>query len=146
MTREDAINGLRLVADFLEANPELSGRAAYSLSFQVPCFCRDELAAFARACPRTEKHPIGGNMFLYYYPMEGVKIFGAVSRDEVCTAKTIKKMLPAEPERTIAAKPEREVEEVVWDCGSILEPSANISHDPSEDERGKVLQAHPSSY
>lgn len=130
------IQGLRMLADALEANPDAQlpadGRVL-SLAFTFwGDDAREQMAAVTRALPcawRKETDDGGDGERAYFHlsgSLAGLRIKLTAYRDAVCT-------------RVVTGTEEREVEEVVrpaetrkvtkpaevveWDCGSLLAPA-----------------------
>jgi hypothetical protein len=120
MTNEELVKGLREVADFYEARPELELPSDVRLQV-FGAYAKEALQKVLRQVGGCEKDYSGGLLYVR-------KSFGKVqlefiaSRDRVCERVAVgTKIEPATKEYVIAAQPEREVEVVEWRCGPILE-------------------------
>lgn len=110
--RLDAIQGLRDMADFFDANPRIPPPRWQTLN--VPCESREDLAELARMTSWTKTYSeyyfalqkkFGGNLTLDVY----------VPREQVCRkVVTGTKVIPA-----VEAQPEREVEVTEWVCEDV---------------------------
>lgn len=121
-------DGLRKVADFVEANPELAEYLRYSFDM-VNAYSNDPevLAAFIKAGKRhgaeATKAAKGDEWFYARLRWGRVELHVNAHRNQVCEArqvgtKTVKQKDPA----ALAAVPEVEVEVPVyeWDCKPLL--------------------------
>ena len=147
MTKSRIIQLMRKAADLLEQSslPETSdGYRSYYGSVNVPCRDAAELAEFARTFGKCDKRA-HDELFWLSAKLDDSGLFHVdanADRAAVCRKIITTKTLPAEPEKTIPAQPERTVEEVSWDCGSIL---AAADHDnqanESAEEPAKAVQS-----
>jgi hypothetical protein len=108
---------LQMACDIEKLDPEVLDCAACDISVQFVTGDDGRLAAiFARDVGRTNKTYHDDHIFIShdYHNNHGScvgKIVTLIPRELACVKRVVKKILPAEP-----AKPEREVEEIVWDC------------------------------
>ncbi len=113
MNRTECIVALRELADFLESKPELDWAL---LSFPSIVVCnvntKEELRQFAMAMSRTNKQYSDSYFHISYTLPSGADIAALAAREQVCRKIVTKRIAPAMP-----ALPEREVEDVSWDCG-----------------------------
>ena len=106
------VSGLRELADFLEAHPELPKPSPC----QINAFVTDKpaLAMVARTPGVRWEKSISGNYFYLRVSFPGGHTYDVnVKRDQVCRKVVIGTRI--EP-----AQPEREVEEVQWVCDEPL--------------------------
>lgn len=124
-------NGLRALADMIEANPELVPILKYSLgNISEPVRDRDELATFTRAAARTGRKvtkDYSGKYADVSVAFGPVTVSGYLPREEVCDRVVIgtEKVIEKGPDpEAVAALPvvEREVEReiVEWRCRPLL--------------------------
>lgn len=131
--RAEYIAGLRMLADLLEAHPEVMTPhrqiQVIPLGAEV---CREQLAAWARALPGKKDKEIGDRMVTLVGWLRGVKVQVLAYRDEVCErittgVETVTREVP-DPE-ALAKVPTvtitEEVETYEWRCASILAGAAS---------------------
>lgn len=119
------IDSLREAADFLEARPELP-RFFHDVDLRHYIAGpveeqRKLLADYARKLSPVEKSFLdGSNLFrlVKQLPWGALRIIA--DREAVCRKVETKKLIPAKPERTLPAEPEREEVEVEWVCSEPL--------------------------
>jgi len=138
--RAEYIAGLRMLADALETNPELTlpytGRTTTTINVIPFDNQREQLAAWARVLPgRKEKQP-RGQYFDLIGAFRGLKMMVICHRDEVCErvvlgTREVTETVP-DPD-LIAAVPTvtvtKTVEDVVWRCRPLLadaDPTAGV--------------------
>lgn len=128
------IEGLRQVADWLEAHPEVElpwlGFEPKLSIYLVGYAQREPLAAIARAMGSFEKIANGDDYFQIVRRFAGIAVVAQASRDEVCekvvvgTTEVTEEVpdpvaLAAVPKVTVT----KTVEQVEWRCGSLLAPA-----------------------
>lgn len=128
-TNERLIKRLRAAADLLEQNPDIHACGVSvadwreAVSIQAERFSTDakaSFAAFSRLCGRTDKE-YDENFRMIGTPMSiGEQFELYCGREAVCKKVVTKRIEPAKPEITLPATPEREVEEVTWQCDDAL--------------------------
>lgn len=136
--RAEYIRGLREIADWLEAHPEVplpwhktaqTGQLEYSLEIYLNGDGQKaQLATIGRAMGKAEKVAIDSlNRFNLVRRFGGIAVVAVADREEVCTkvvtgVETVTKKV--KDPTLLAAVPEVEVTEEVetyeWRCGSIL--------------------------
>lgn len=132
--------GLRALAAFVEANPELAERLAYSLgNMSEPVYGDDSAAVmgqFARAVARgrVENHKDGSSDKFFRLTLcfsDAVRLSLATSREEVCERVVVgtEQVTKTVPDPELLAKvPEIEVtetiEQVEWRCRPLLASDA----------------------
>ena len=132
-------DGLRAVADWYDAHPDIS----------LPEGCLrgwlstlEEAAETARALGRCRKEFIGDVFALERDFGGGVALRFLASRGTVCTRRvTGTRMIPAQP-----AQPERPVDIVEWDCHSVLVQPDDQDRTRADDwqrAKGSHGAAHP---
>ena len=90
---------------------------------------KEDLLAAAREIGGDWEKSADAYFFTICGRWNGMAVYLHVDRAKVCTARTVKKVLPAQPEL-----PEREVEETVWDCpDSILRPTLSEAMGADDD-------------
>ena len=111
-------NGLRMIADFIEAHPDLELPAN-----QLDCYGADsrEQAAEVLSAMKPCKKVYGDSLFYITRDFGPLTLRYVFCRDRVCTRKVVgTRIIEAhtEPEKVIPAKeiPERVEEIVEWDC------------------------------
>ncbi|MHB1778110.1 MAG: hypothetical protein ACYCU7_19325 [Acidimicrobiales bacterium] len=115
-TREEIIDGLRQVADWLEAHPEI--QPAYQ-SIQLATHTAEDLAAATKALGNVQKSTMGGAYLKVSRKFAGVDVWAAVVRAEVCTARVVGSETVTVPDPTAPmVTVTRDV--VEWDCHPIL--------------------------
>jgi len=139
--RQAYIDGLRALAAVLQEHPEIDlptdgRRVPLAWNFWDDD-AREQMAAAARALPCDWRKSVSNgsegeaSYFDLYGSLAGLKIRLTAYRDAVCTrvvtgVSQVAEEVP-DPE-ALAAVPKvmitREVEEVTWDCGSLLAPAA----------------------
>ncbi len=145
--KQNLIDGLRELADFLTANPELT----FWDGVQIDVFANtnEELAKFAKIIAPCEKRSVGAYLVLERKFAGDVKIHVNRAHDKVCTRVVVgQKTTPAEPEKiiTVPAKPERVEEIVEWRCPeSILRSEQVLADEPpvEDDDDGPVTPLIP---
>lgn len=111
--RANDIAGLRELADFLEANPEVHMPSLY---FNIYATSPADLAVQRRLLGVTEK--LDASEYLYFSKRFTGDVHLDLNINKEKTCKKVKvgtKKLPAEP-----AKPEREEDVYEWKCQSLL--------------------------
>lgn len=128
------IDGLRVLAAALEANPEIplpyhGSSAALTFHF-LDGDARAEMAAAARALPcKWDKRPWESNGAAYFDlrgKIAGLRVELTAYRDAVCTKRVVgteereveKVVTPA-----VVEKVTETVDVVEWDCGPLLRPA-----------------------
>lgn len=124
--------GLRRLADFLDANPNLC--PAWS-GHSVNLFPSDELWAEVIRSGHGLKKVANGNYFSLVKDFGGnVTLEWNKNREQVCKRVKIgEKIIPAVPERIIPAQPETVVEEFDWVCPDSL-LKATAPEEPADEE------------
>lgn len=109
-------DGLRQVANFLDANPDLT---ASTYAIQMRCTTKQDLrvltSALVAAVGRAEKGALGDNYFHVYASIGGLKVWGAVQREKVC--RKVVTGTRHVPEQTVEA---HEEEIVKWVCDDAI--------------------------
>lgn len=137
--KDERVAALRKMADWLEAAPldlpiphQLFGQV-YSGRMEGPNGIKYDLdstvgmALIANAAGNVDKEVNGSHFKLVRDFGGGIKIEWVAYRETVCEKVVIgKKVIPAEPERVVAATPEREEDVVEWKCPSLLKASQSI--------------------
>jgi hypothetical protein len=125
-------DGLRALAGFLDFHPELQQYLAIGSKTEVLLFPPDKpsaMASVARMMGTCDKKYVDTLFSLTKDFGGGATMRAFFSREAVCVKKVIgQKLVPAEPEVLIPAKPERLEDIVEWECS---EPSLLA---PREDE------------
>lgn len=154
------IDGLRLLASVLESNDEIplpydGSGSTMSIHFLSVADPREQLAAAARAFPvKWDKHVRESEKYGDYFDLEGqlagLKLQLTAYRDDVCrrvvtgTREVTEKV--KDPGK-LAEVPEievtRTVEDVTWECGSLLAPrpveaSAPVALDGGQAGEGRA--------
>lgn len=111
--RAQLIQGLRDLADFLEARPDLPAPAAPR--FDIWAKSRAEFTAYVRQLGKSTKHATDPYMW-FRREFGPVALDVVAHREKVCTKRVVG--VEEVPERTIPAHTREIVE---WDCGPILE-------------------------
>jgi len=125
VTHTDYANGLRMIADFLEAHPEIKLPEAQLSCYAI--FNKDEAAAVVRAMGNVKKE-YDDNLFLLSKDFGAINLRYVGQRSAVCEKVQVgMKEVPEHVEPAVEAQPERVVpthtEPVYeWKCGSILAP------------------------
>jgi len=122
--RIDLVDGLRKMADFFEAHPEIE--CPYSVQANVYGASKESLQAFAKAAGRVDKDAVGSTFWLRKKFSQKVQLDFNAQRDEVCEQVQVgTKMVEAQPERIEVHEAVEAHEEPVyeWRCGSILQSS-----------------------
>ena len=123
--RAEQVLGLRKLADFLEAHPEV--QAPMIENIHCPVFDKKSIVDVARAASKATKG-LGERWYeltVEFSSQVGVQWY--TERENVCTRRVVKtthvpeKVMPetVTPPVTIAA---HDVEQVEWDCGELLRP------------------------
>lgn len=112
---QEMADGLRQLADWLEANPQQDGILGY---VTVNCFLqsREALLAHVKGLGRLEKDAVGNWFYFRKRFTNRVSLEFNIDREKICRKVVTKTVLPAEPARIIPALPEREEEIVTWEC------------------------------
>jgi hypothetical protein len=131
--------GLRYLAEFLDNHPEIQTYLGQHTKTEINLFPPDEpraMASVARAFGSCEKKWMDTLLVLAKDFGDGVTLRALFARDAVCVKKVIgQKLVPAEPEVLIPAKPERLEDIVEWECSepSLLAPRED---DPPQGDEG----------
>lgn len=124
--RENFIAGIRALANFLEARPELEVGSCYA-GVSNYSSTKDELAAQVALMGTSEKEWGPSYLDVSKKFGESVKFEVSIAREAICErVVTGKKVVPATP--AVEAQPEREVDVVEWKCPenfSLLEMVGN---------------------
>jgi hypothetical protein len=126
--RAEYIAGLRMLADLLEARPELMKPHGYLQVIPLgEVQSREQLAAWARALPGKKEKQITDQFANLVGTLRGVQVKVVAYRDEVCErvvlgTETVTKKV--KDPQALAAVPEievtEEVEQVEWVCRPML--------------------------
>ena len=134
--RAGYIAGLRLLADALDAHPELPLPSTNAITFHFLSDSADpraEMAAAARAIPCTwAKVVLDGEKWSYFElhgKLAGLRVELTAFRDAVCTRvvtgaeerELVEVVTPA-----VTRKVVKLVEVVEWQCGSLLAPAPDV--------------------
>lgn len=128
------IDGIRNLANFLEANPQLPRNYGEVRLLTFP----DDLAEAAKGMGFLEKKTAGAYFSLVKRFGQDVSFEFLKSREQVCErVVTGTKVIPAKEAYLVPAEPEKTVEVFEWKCpDSILEAAAEahaIANDPIAD-------------
>lgn len=113
------IDGLRQAADFLEVNGGV-GKVFSEFTLSIQCKNADEMIQRTRGIGQCDKVAFGEYFMLRKSLRPGMFIDWWVDREKVCERIVTTEVLPALPERTLPAEPERVVEKVTWSCPESL--------------------------
>ena len=117
----DLIQGLRDLADWLEATP--SAPASYHTQITAFADTKEHAQAVAREGGNTEKE-YGESYFRIIKKFgDTVRYHLAVERNIVCTKKVLGTELKEVPDYTNVPKVTKEVEIVEWECDPLLKPT-----------------------
>ena len=126
MTHAEYVAGLRAVADFIEAYPELGTPVEQQLNI-FPRWpekdVKENAAQAVHAFGKIKKDSYNDDIILCGY-VSGFQIRLWVPRDQICERIELeRKIVPAEPEKTFVIPARPEIEQVVygWKCAPILE-------------------------
>jgi hypothetical protein len=117
-------DGLRKLADFLESQPELQQYVGKHTPTEINLFPPDdaEVASTMARAFGTAAKKYGDTLF--YLSKEfggGLALRALFAREAVCVKRVVgQRVVPAEPEVVIPAKPERVEDIIEWDCAEPL--------------------------
>ena len=111
---QQLIDGLRACAAFLENHPSFPQPLATRLD--VFTYSKDEFQALVRELGGFAQKRAMGDLYFITRDFGGIALDINISRGELCERIVATRIVPAEPEIVIAAKPEREEEVVEWKC------------------------------
>lgn len=115
--RRALVQGLRDVATFIETHPDIPTPVVNPMN--VFCDDKQAMAKAVRALGSAQKH-VNDDWFFVRRSFGPVELDLNCRRDLVCERMVIGKKI-------IAAQPEREVDDVIWDCGAILDGVEQVS-------------------
>ena len=121
-TATEYADGLRQVADWLEAHPDID-----MPSNEIGCFSMNtkEQAARVLMALKPCNKVYGDSLFSITRQFGPIILRYYFNRNQVCTPRVVgTKVVPARPERLIEATPEHVVEVIEWDCEPILPANA----------------------
>lgn len=120
MDRNIFIQGLRDLADFLEANPELPCPTYGTFNTYGPD--KETMALFAKLAAPVSKHVTpSGETFWLRRNFGPIELDMNCARETVCErVKTGTRTIPAQPETVLPATQEKEEEIYEWRCSPIL--------------------------
>jgi hypothetical protein len=126
MTHAEYVAGLRAVADFIEAHPELGTPVEQQLNI-FPRVLEEEVKEHAakaiHAVGKVTKSDYDSDIILQGI-ISGFALRFWYPRSAVCERIELeRKIVPAEPEKTVVIPARPEIEQVVygWKCAPILE-------------------------
>ena len=106
--RREWIDGLRLIANFFDANPQL--KVPHYLIINVMCDTKEEVAAFAQAGSWTKEYT--DNWFILRRQFGDITLDVNIYREEVCRKVEVgEKVIPAQP-----VQPQRTEKVYEWVC------------------------------
>lgn len=155
--KDEMIAGLRKMADWLENTPVempvpaslvgsvYTGAMHDSRGIRHMMDSTIGMALIANAAGDVDKE-VNSQLFKLVKDFGGgVKVEWVAYREAVCERVVVgTKIVPAEPERVVAAVPERTEEVVEWKCPSLLKAAASVEMDTTpvlESPRQPLLNA-----
>jgi len=108
MNGTDYARGLRAIAEWYEAHPDMPVPYANEINVYGVKETREEAARIALALASCRKEH-DGNLFKLVRDFDGLQLRFVFMRGAVCTRRVI-------GQRLVPAQPERVIEVVEWDC------------------------------
>ena len=127
MDAKDFAEGLRQIADWYEANPDVACPAGQLDVYDEPENKARVADLLRRLGNPIKKEALGDDLFTFTRMFNGIALRFVFYRSTVCTSRVVgTRTIPAESARE--ATPERVVDVIEWDCGALLsESEATVS-------------------
>lgn len=123
--KEDYIQGLRDLADWLEATP--SAPVPLYESVFVTLKDKDHAVSIAREGGSIHKEYQASSLVLEKRFGDVIRYKASVSREAVCTVKEVRKVKKEVAHYPQPVYVEQEVEEIEWECDPLLAPTEKES-------------------
>jgi hypothetical protein len=129
VTNAEYADGLRRLANILEANPMMA-QPSQTTNLFISCFDKETFAATVKAFGQGTKEDGGDTInFVPVFPLP-IKVFG--HKAWICERRVVKRhvarqVIPAEPARPEQVIEEHDVDDVEYGCGPILATAADIA-------------------
>lgn len=140
-TRDEAIRGIRMLADLLEQNPDvplpyqLGGGSNITFMFLAGEGARERMVKLARLIPgRLTKAVSGSGEYGHYFDLEGklagIDVLLTAYRDQVCErvvtgTREVTRTIPDPAADVPTIEVTETVEDVEWVCGPLMREQAD---------------------
>lgn len=138
------VKGLRELADFLEARPEIEMWGGLTINLFADT--NEKFAEAARTMGSCNKLTDGAYFMLRKEFSGGIKVDVNRNREAICTKVKIgEKIIPAVPETVLPAKPAHVEEVYEWQCPESILNAVDPDDDDEEDDIDTPIVSEPAA-